>query len=978
LANQIVVFDSGKRRIMEMLLEGGYPSLDGNVTYHLFVNSFTLSPTRTLTNFSEMTAAWYAPQVLDGVLESGIDGNDYDVWVWPDVVFTASGAVPVPVMAFGYYVTHNSDGMLLWGQLYDIPPVWETAGDSWALPAGLNLGNCCTVTTPALAEIFSVSAFISKKTTNTVHVQGLLANRFTEDFAVDAAVAHVPYGQFAVSGVITAQPGVKIFPPGGLTTWQGPAGIHFVNVFAWGGGQDGTGSYISPPLAGAGGAGGGYAQRFNVPVTPFRWYAEVVGAGVGGVGYAIFTGDGVTVTATPGNYDYPSGLNVGGTFFGSGVTGFNGGDGGTGASICGGGGGGGAGPFGNGGSGSNASLKPGVGGFGAGSGIGGPGNGGNGGTTGLLPKNGQIQGGGGGGAGSALVPQSGAIGSNAAMFCTWQADVFFVDALIVQATTLAVGVDAVVGQHGTVGFTADAQLTGRASVHTSIDAWLKRSRTQTFTADAALGTVHSVHSSIDAALSSSGAITFTVDALVEKLSSRSFTVDAQIAGTSTKTFTITALTASLSTKSFTFDAQVAAQNSVSTQIDALLTGQASHTFTADAQLAARHTVSFTNDALLAARLIQQFRADAAIASLPGKVFTIDADLKWTHAEQVRITALLATRATHTFTIDADLKGTTAVSFTGDALLAAQHTVTFTANALIALRTTQTFTIDADLKATAVKTFTADALLATRAGPHATVDALLAAQHTKTFTIDALTAAQHTKTFTIDSQLASQTTKTFTITALAATRTTKTFTVDSDLLYLGMLDNFVGTNGTLVSAHTMDRGLGWTVTAPIGSASSCTIQSNSATISLGGVETFIRAYTEANTPNHNVYLNFGLTSVPHGQIRAVCRLADTSNFCEAVVDVTAKTLTISHYIAGTQTQVYTHAIGTLSGSFNYDLHFIATATTLQAILSGSDITTVDSGAISDSTGATNTKCGFAMYRLDAANYQAINLHKFQVS
>lgn len=612
MPNQIVVFDTGKLRLMRMLVEGGFPSLDGHVTMHIFVNSMTLTPGRTLGDFVEMTLAGYAPRRLAGALDLGIDANDADTWQWPSVTFTGTVTPVVPVVAFGYYVTHDVDGELLWGQLFDTPPVWTVAGDSYALAAQLSLGACCdaspippfalfavdaviqsavakTFTVDAAVETFpqlafAVDAFLAEEFEvafaadaylafvgeTEFQVDSVLADEFVETFTVDADLHTIPPNSFFVDALIVQSTGLFVFVDGVvasvntasfdvdavLTTgesrtfsvdsfllptpgvailtsdaglWYPPPGIESVNVFFWGSGGDG---YANPTGAGsAGGAGGSYTQKFNVSVTPGFPCGYVVQPYPGSL-YSWFHGDTDFIGVWPSSSGTVAGGGTPGTTFGGDLS-HQGGSGGIGYDASfpqyGGGGGSAAGPWGDGLPGGNAtSSSPGPGGnFDGGLGAGGHGANPNITTYG---QDGFNPGGAGGGQANLTLPGPVTPGRGAGgmLVITWQAGIFWLDAVLKKSSTRTFTVDGLIGHP--------------AAASTSVDACLAPGPSRTF--------------KVESLIASRSTKIFTADSLVASRPTKTFTVGGLVASRPTKTFTATALLATRSTKTFTVDADI--------------------------------------------------------------------------------------------------------------------------------------------------------------------------------------------------------------------------------------------------------------------------------------------------------------------------------------------------------------------------------------------------------------------------------------
>ena len=80
MANNIILFDTGRLWLGKQLVVGGNTILDGNVTFRLFANDVTLSPTGPSSPFIALSMAGYSPFVLSGAVDEGIDANGNDTW----------------------------------------------------------------------------------------------------------------------------------------------------------------------------------------------------------------------------------------------------------------------------------------------------------------------------------------------------------------------------------------------------------------------------------------------------------------------------------------------------------------------------------------------------------------------------------------------------------------------------------------------------------------------------------------------------------------------------------------------------------------------------------------------------------------------------------------------------------------------------------------------------------------------------------
>ena len=127
-------------RNMHARMAGGYSPIDGNSTLHYYATNMTFTSATVLADFTEIVLAGYTPYLLTGAADLGIVPPGYDFWQWP-VNYTVAASTPSsPVTAWGYWVTSNDDGALLWCQQFDTPFTWATVGDSFPFQPALNGG----------------------------------------------------------------------------------------------------------------------------------------------------------------------------------------------------------------------------------------------------------------------------------------------------------------------------------------------------------------------------------------------------------------------------------------------------------------------------------------------------------------------------------------------------------------------------------------------------------------------------------------------------------------------------------------------------------------------------------------------------------------------------------------------------------------------------------------------------------------------
>jgi len=150
---QIVLFKTGLTWMLKQLIVGGNTVVDGQVTFRFFSNDVTLSPDGPSAPFIALSMPGYTPFVLSGAVDEGIDANGNDTWIWPveTIAYTTGGSPPF--IAYGYWVTANSDGTALWGQLFDTPPAWSSAGDAATVAPQFSLGALALPSQPVLTPV---------------------------------------------------------------------------------------------------------------------------------------------------------------------------------------------------------------------------------------------------------------------------------------------------------------------------------------------------------------------------------------------------------------------------------------------------------------------------------------------------------------------------------------------------------------------------------------------------------------------------------------------------------------------------------------------------------------------------------------------------------------------------------------------------------------------------------------------------------
>ena len=313
------------------------------------------------------------------------------------------------------------------------------------------------------------------------------------------------------------------------------------------------------------------------------------------------------------------------------------------------------------------------------------------------------------------------------------------------------------------------------------------------------------------------------------------------------------------------------------------------------------------------------------------------------------------------------------------LVAAERSVTTSFTGLVAAERSVTTNLTGLVAAEQSVTTGFTGLVAAERSVTTSFAGLVAAERSAATSFTGQVAAKRTAATSFTGQVAARRTSATSLTGQVAARRTAATSFTGDVWNNLLLDFFADTTGALLSAHTMNLGPGWTVTSlSAGTAAAATIQSNQATISVGGLDIYIRAVANGGATNKRTVIGLKVNTTAQGLVLALIRYADANNWTAAKLDATAKTLRIIQSVAGIQTTLTTNATGTLNTGNQYDLQMVGTSTTLRAFLSGPDIATVDSGIVTNNTGAANTIYGFDFYRNDGANYHQVFLTAFQVA
>lgn len=91
--------------------------LTPDLTIHLYSNDYTPLPTSTAANFTEVTGGGYASKPLT-FTNWTITPNAPSVALYTLQTWTFTGTTDSPGTIYGYYVTRDSDGALMWAHRF--------------------------------------------------------------------------------------------------------------------------------------------------------------------------------------------------------------------------------------------------------------------------------------------------------------------------------------------------------------------------------------------------------------------------------------------------------------------------------------------------------------------------------------------------------------------------------------------------------------------------------------------------------------------------------------------------------------------------------------------------------------------------------------------------------------------------------------------------------------------------------------------
>lgn len=96
--------------------------LTPTLTLRLYGNNITPGPTDTAATYTEIAGGGYAAKSLT-FANWTLTGGSPSVALYAQQAWTFSGAINAPGTIYGYYVTRNSDGKLMWAERFPVSVV---------------------------------------------------------------------------------------------------------------------------------------------------------------------------------------------------------------------------------------------------------------------------------------------------------------------------------------------------------------------------------------------------------------------------------------------------------------------------------------------------------------------------------------------------------------------------------------------------------------------------------------------------------------------------------------------------------------------------------------------------------------------------------------------------------------------------------------------------------------------------------------
>jgi pectate lyase len=179
------------------------------------------------------------------------------------------------------------------------------------------------------------------------------------------------------------------------------------------------------------------------------------------------------------------------------------------------------------------------------------------------------------------------------------------------------------------------------------------------------------------------------------------------------------------------------------------------------------------------------------------------------------------------------------------------------------------------------------------------------------------------------------------------------------------DNFVGTNGTALTAHTMDVGPGWTQrTADVGMA----IQSNTAQYADDALDIYTASCNYSDVTIRlgvNIFSAF-TTSVQNG---LVARFSDTNNYWRLTIQ-TSGVLALTETSGGTVTQRASASV-TINTGTTYTLQLVASGSSMTGTLNGGNSINYASAASNQTVKNHGLYCNNTTKQTNFSNFLVTN-------
>jgi hypothetical protein len=283
------------------------------------------------------------------------------------------------------------------------------------------------------------------------------------------------------------------------------------------------------------------------------------------------------------------------------------------------------------------------------------------------------------------------------------------------------------------------------------------------------------------------------------------------------------------------------------------------------------------------------------------------------------------------------------------------------DSLLSARVTIAHSIDSAISQRRTLTHAIDSLLVVKRTLAHSVDSLLSTKRSGTHALTSLLSSRVSITHSLTSLLAKAGTAIHGLTSLIGQKISATFGGDCCITKVYLQDNFVDSDNTLLSAHTMNVGPGWTIdtVAGLGTAADAKIVSNAATNvnSVGlSVQEAVSNASQASAVARVAFYDATVATVFAGLLG---RYSDSSN--RIILYVTGTTFRLSKVVAGAETIL---AFATLSGLTNnvantLTLTFSGNTLSGSILVPGTGTTTL--GPVTDSFNNTATKWGLQVER-----------------